>query len=373
MNRRCRALVLTTVPLLIFALPAARADAQRWVVDAGAGHTSHEAVGSGAESLGATLGVRREGSRWLYLSAGLPLDSESVPWGAVGAGGRVAAGSSLGYGVDAGAHAYGFKDRSVASSGAGLTADILPLAFLRLGSSRLEIRSGVVHHASVFSRQSDPSLEGGADARTVHHSDARAFLYLGAARLVGESRFVRAEEGDYPYAGASVEVVVGRGRLWGSAGTWFSELIEQPVWAAGARVGLPRSIELYAQYQQDTNDPLYWNTPRRSWSVGISRALRPRSQATAGLQSPVIVGSRVTFRIPLSSSADPPMLGGDFNGWQPVPMQRDGGFWIVILPISPGFHRYAYRRADGEWFVPDSVAGRIDDGFGGVSATILVQ
>jgi hypothetical protein len=373
MNRRCRTLVLTIVPSLIVGLPGEWAEAQQWVVDAGAGRTSHEAVASTAESLGATLGVRREGTRWLYLNAGLPLDSEGVPWGAIGAGGRFATGSSLGLGVDVGAHIYGFSDRSSASSGAGLTSDVLPLAFLRLGHTRLEVRSGIVHHASVFRQDGDPFLSAGASGRTVHHSDARAFVGIGAARLIGEGRLVRADEGNYPYAGAALEVAIGQGSLWGAVGSWFSELIEQPVWSVGGRMGLPRNMELYAQYQQDTNDPLYWNAPRTSWSVGISRSIGARPPSPAKLQAPVIAANTVTFQIPLSSSADAPMLGGDFNAWQPVPMRRDGEFWSVTLPISPGLHRYAYRRADGEWFVPDSVAGRIDDGFGGVSATILVR
>jgi hypothetical protein len=373
MKRRCRALVLTIVPLLTLTVPPRGADAQRWVVDAGAGQTSHDPVGSGAESLGATFGVRREGPRWLYLSTGLPLDAQSVPWGAIGAGGRLVAGSSLGYGVDAGAHAYGFSDRSAASPTLGLTADILPLVSFGVGPARLEIRSGIVHHASDYTPHDDTPPASGWAGRTLHHSDARAFLGSGAARLMGESRFIRAEEGDYPYAGASLEIEIGRGSLWGSAGKWFSELVEQPVWAAGGRVGIPAGIELYAQYQQDTNDPLYWNAPRTRWSVGMSRAIGPRASSTIRLQSPLIAANSVTFRIPLSSSPDAPMLGGDFNGWQPVPMQRDAGFWSVTLSIPRGLHRYAYRRADGEWFVPDSAAGRVDDGFGGVSATILVQ
>jgi hypothetical protein len=373
MKGTCRAVVLTAVPLLMFALPSQRADAQRWVVDAGAGQTSHEAIGAGAGSLGATLGVRREGARWLYLNAGLPLDAVSVPWGAVGAGGRFASGRSLGFGADAGAHLYGFSDRSAGSSGAGLTVDVLPLAFLTLGPSRLEVRSGIVHHVSVFTGQDQPLSSGSGDARTVHHSDVRAFLGSDAVRLIPEGRWVRAAEGDYPYAGASLELGFGQATLWGSAGKWFSEQLEQPAWAAGGRVGVLGGLELYAQYQQDANDPVYWNGPRTSWTVGLSRSLGRRLPVPARLQSPVIADNRVTFRIPLSTSEYAPMLGGDFNGWQPVAMQREGEFWSATLPVPPGFHRYAYRRPDGEWFVPDTVAGRVDDGFGGVSATILVQ
>ncbi len=53
-------------------------------------------------------------------------------------------------------------------------------------------------------------------------------------------------------------------------------------------------------------------------------------------------------------------------------MAREGRFWTVTLPVRAGVHRYAFRAADGDWFVPASVPGRTDDGFGGVSAIVVV-
>ena len=46
-------------------------------------------------------------------------------------------------------------------------------------------------------------------------------------------------------------------------------------------------------------------------------------------------------------------------------MQREGGEWVVRLPLSPGVYHYAFRAANGEWFVPPSTPGRRDDGMGG--------
>jgi 1,4-alpha-glucan branching enzyme len=66
-------------------------------------------------------------------------------------------------------------------------------------------------------------------------------------------------------------------------------------------------------------------------------------------------------------------IAGDFNNWQPAPMQREGGEWIVRLPLGPGVYNYTFRSASGEWFVPPSTAGRRDDGMGGYVAVLVVN
>jgi hypothetical protein len=81
----------------------------------------------------------------------------------------------------------------------------------------------------------------------------------------------------------------------------------------------------------------------------------------------------VTLRIPGRGLRQAPSVAGDFSGWRPLRMVRSGEFWVIRLDLAPGAYRYAFRTADGEWFVPDSVPGRRDDGMGGVSALLLVR
>ena len=64
---------------------------------------------------------------------------------------------------------------------------------------------------------------------------------------------------------------------------------------------------------------------------------------------------------------------GDFNSWTPVPMTRAGNAWSVTIPLPPGTYHFAFRSADGRWFVPESIAATIDDGFGGRSALLVVH
>jgi len=57
-------------------------------------------------------------------------------------------------------------------------------------------------------------------------------------------------------------------------------------------------------------------------------------------------------------------IAGDFNGWQPEPLRRDGsGRWVVPGGLEPGVYRFNLR-VDGErWMVPDGVPS-VDDSFG---------
>ena len=68
-----------------------------------------------------------------------------------------------------------------------------------------------------------------------------------------------------------------------------------------------------------------------------------------------------------------PSVGGDFNQWKPAPMRREGKYWSYTVAASPGVYNYAFVTADGDWFVPEDVPGRRDDGMGGKVAVLVVK
>ncbi|HEU4451761.1 MAG TPA: hypothetical protein VFR81_01840, partial [Longimicrobium sp.] len=117
--------------------------------------------------------------------------------------------------------------------------------------------------------------------------------------------------------------------------------------------------------------------PRRTWSVQLSRAIgrvpeEPAAPlAAAPALAPEVAGGTATFRLPAGAGEAAPVLVADFNSWRPVAMTRDGAFWTVSVRVAPGAHHYAFRRADGTVVVPPGVP-TVDDGFGGVSAVLLV-
>ncbi|MBW3655591.1 MAG: glycogen-binding domain-containing protein [Gemmatimonadetes bacterium] len=345
---------------LVLAFGAAAA--QEWAVDAGAGSTSHASV-PGA-SVGALLGVRYEGTRWLSLSAHVPFDSAGLPWAAAGAGARVASQGPLALGIDVAAQGYGYRDAFSGQAGGSVTGSAMSLVGLGGRAARLEIRSGLLQYSSTFAGQSA--------SRTLHASDARLSVAAGPVRLGGEGRYLRAREGDYPYAGADAELVLGRGSLFADAGRWMSDSMPNPAWGAGARLRVTPGTEAFASFQRESRDPVYWNEPRSGWSIGLTRRLGG-ARASAPRLAPEVRAVGTTFRLPASAAAEAPSVAGDFTGWTPVPMARHGSSWAVTLPVPAGVHRYAFRGADGEWLVPEGVPGRTDDGFGGVTAVLVVR
>lgn len=165
---------------------------------------------------------------------------------------------------------------------------------------------------------------------------------------------------------------------WVYLGRWLDAALPTAVWGAGGSVEVARGFRVEVAAQQDANDPLYWNPPRRFWSVGLARAFGPRAAAAAPVPAaaPILpnrVGGRVVIRVPVSESSAAPALAGDFNGWKPAPMQRVGDAWQLALPLAPGVYHYSFRRADGSWFLPRSVTNRVDDGFGGVNGVLVVR
>jgi hypothetical protein len=312
--------------------------------------------------------VRYDGPRWLYLSAGAPLDSAGIPWAAAGAGWRASVPvRSLEAGVDLGAHGFGYRQEELETNGWGLTLVGLPYLALTSANARLELRSGLLRHASAFGDTTT--------ARTVLDTGLRGWLALASGVLLSaEGRLVRGEGASYAFAGAGAEVPVGPGAVWLRAGRWMADELDDGSWSAGVRLRLPGRTTLRAEYRSEGDDPLYWNGSRRGWTVGVSRAFGARPLA-ARPPAPVAarpVAGAVTVRLPVRESRRAPSLAGDFNGWKPAPMRRAGEFWEARLALSPGVYHYSFVRPDGSWFVPESVPNRRDDGFGGVNAVLVV-
>jgi hypothetical protein len=339
--------------------------AQGWIVDLSAGHSVHDPVHSAVGTTGVTLGLRHEGAPWFFVSGGAPFDSAGLPWGALGLGGRLATrGTRLSLGLDVGGHGFAFADRHLQQSGGGVAAEAMPVLALRTRGAGLEVRSGAVHTGTVYG--------GESSGRTIHQTDARAVLGADWLVLSGEGRYLRAAEADYPYVGAAAKATFARVSLSAHGGTWLTEAIPTPGWGVGARVRLHGATEAHLSFQQETSDPLYWNTPRRGWNAGFSHRIGRVPRGAAAPFAPLAKPGTTTFRLPLRDFADAPRVAGDFSGWTDVLMTRDGDAWSVTLPIAAGVYRYAFRRADGDWFVPEQLPGREPDGFGGFNAVLIV-
>jgi hypothetical protein len=324
--------MLAAAALLV---PPALAAQQGWTVEAAAGRAEHDPVAAKISTTQVSAGLSYDGGpRWLYLSAGAPYSGPGPSWAAAGAGAwlsRTVRGVEAG--VAAAGHGWGYTASGEVEAGGGATVELLPTAVLRYGPVRAELASGFV---GVLDAAGDSS-----ESRGFHDSSARLVAAPAAGvEVAGLARWLRGDGGDWPYLGASVGVERPLGKAW-------------------------------ASYRQEPVDPLYGSLPRRTWSITVSRPLGRAAAVVRPPPVPEIAGTRVTFRLPRGDHAQAPALLGDFNGWQPVPMAEEGEFWAATVTVAPGVHHYAFRTADGALLVPDHLP-RVDDGFGGASAVLVV-
>lgn len=353
------------------------ARAQGWTVDLGAGRSVHDAVAARAAQTTASLGLRWEAAaadRWLYLTGGLPVSDGGPGWGAGGAGLwlPLAGTADVTLGVRSGVHLFGYGATEAVGSGGGATAELAPTLVLTRGPLRAEAYAGAVGVGDT---------EAPDGWRTLADAGGRlAASPVPGLVLVAEGRWLRDQDAAYPYVGASAEWTGPRMSAWVFAGRWTSDLLADVGDAYGGGVSLRVAPvgEVSASWQQDPTDPLYWNAPRRTWSVLLSRPLGPMPRAARTRPVPAVplaparTEGGVEISVPARGLDDAPVVLGDFSGWEPVAMARAGGRWTVRLPLRPGTYHYGFRKADGEWFVPDGVAV-VDDGFGGTSAVLVVQ
>lgn len=363
---RIRSIAAAAVLLLLSSVAAA---AQSWIAEASAGAAEYDALAGEVGSVHAIVSVRREGARWLSLSAGLPLGADGIPWLAGGVGGRWSRPfRGLEIGLEAAGIGFGYQLSDPDATGGGATGIALPFLSFPVPAGRVELRSGLLHHTTVF--------DGERSWRSVHDSQARGTLLLPRGLvLLAEGRVVRGPEATYPFAGATLQMVRSRVTGWVSAGRWMADSLDQGGWGAGVRATLPGRMELRASYEREPQDPLYFNGARTSWSVGLSRAFGRAAPFEARVPPPEAFRSSagaVVISVPREEAAGPLAIAGDFTDWEPVPMEAAEEGWEARFELPPGVYHYSFRRPDGTWFLPDSVRNRVDDGFGGMNGVLVV-
>jgi hypothetical protein len=95
----------------------------------------------------------------------------------------------------------------------------------------------------------------------------------------------------------------------------------------------------------------------------------PPSLAAVGNTDPRLF---VQFHLDAPDAMDV-RLAGSFTNWQPryELHQASPGVWTITLPLSAGVHDYVFV-VDGQRWVADPYAQKVDDGFGGVNSRIAL-
>jgi len=357
--------------VLFLSAPAASA-AQGWSASVSAGRAVDDPVSARLGSSVASAGVDYADSaaRWLYVRAGTPLGSRGPAWGAGGAGtwlgierGAFTLGASLA------GHLFGWNAADSVESGGGATVEVMPAITWARGPLRAELAGGFVGTTA--------SSDSAGGARGLSESSARLIAAMApGVEVSGEGRFLYGSGGDWRYAGAAVQAERGRWGGWAYAGSWLGSFpAPKAAYGVGGSVRYRRT-RLEAAVRQEPMDPLYLSTPRRTWSVQLSRGFgrvpaAPERTPPPPLVLPAVANGVAVFRLARSGHPQPPVLVGDFSGWQPVAMSAQGDWWTASVPLPPGVHHYAFRTAGGAIVVPPG-APTVDDGFGGISAVLVV-
>ena len=379
----CAALVAA---LTLLAAPPAWS--QEWRGSARFGRVTYEGAPAGASAnSSAVLGLARTGPRdWVGASAAVPLGEDPF-WAVVGGWKRLAGRGTAGLLLDATGH--GFIQRASATSGAGPNptpgpfplpspptvplepdlsgegagGELMAGAFAESRALRVEARGGV---AAQRSRLGDV-----VQGRALPTGDARLSVPLAPVTLGAEGRTWLDEGVTHTYLGGTMSWARGPVQLWGSLGNWVSGGLNRVAWSAGAGAAVAPGVELQLGGRGNAFDPLYLSATETSLWAGLSLRLG----GARAVRAPVPVRTRdgrAVIAIPARSAKGTPSIAGDFTGWKPQPMLREGSRWTYAARLEPGVYRYAFVAEDGTWFVPDSVPGRQDDGMGGQVAVLVV-
>jgi hypothetical protein len=83
-------------------------------------------------------------------------------------------------------------------------------------------------------------------------------------------------------------------------------------------------------------------------------------------------GATVRITLEAPDGASSVVVLGDFTLWEPVPMERRDGRWVVEVEVSEGTHHYGFL-VDDEWHVPGDTRDVVPDEWGRLSAILVIE
>lgn len=379
-------LIATVLSASLGVVPAAApVAAQEWRASAQAGRIRSALDPAPSESF--ALGLQYDDpTTGLRLTGGLPIRSDDPFRGGAGAWKRLAARShGVLAGLDLAGNAFLAVDRAKQSAGAipgpfdppspvpvnrsghAFAGQAMPVLGYERAEFQVQARAGVSRFAAKFGNQrSDRSVRLGDLQLTI--APTSSFAVVPVVR-----RYQAAGEAGSTYAGVSVVTGSTLGSLWGGVGQWGGGQSSGTPWFVGGRLQLHPLVSLDGGVRRDTYDPVALQPAQTSWSVGLSVLFSGRARPVAPPVPAAYVNGRATIRLPASASSTRPSIAGDFNGWKPAPMEREGDHWTFTVAVARGVYNYAFVAGDGTWFVPENTPGRKDDGMGGHVAVLVVR
>jgi hypothetical protein len=362
---------------------------QEWRASARVGRVTYDGAPAGAAAgSSAVLGLGRTAPRnWLGLSAAIPLSDDPF-WAVLGGWQRLATPGGSGLLLDLSANGFIQREHATVASpapapgplpfpaptptpvradpsGQGVGGELMAGGFVGSAGLRLETRAGVAAQRSW--------LGDVLQERALPTGDARLSVALApAVALQAQSRAWLDQGATHAYVGSTLQYARGPLQLWGSLGRWVAGGLDRTAWSAGGSAAVGPGLELQLGARGNAFDPLYLSASRTSVWGGLSLRVGGSRPFVAPVAARARDG-RATIALSQRDAKSTPAIAGDFTGWKPVPMQRDGSRWTYAAQLAPGVYHYAFVAEDGTWFVPESVPGRQDDGMGGHVAVLVVS
>jgi hypothetical protein len=358
-----RAARCTLIGALVL-LAAGVADARQTSLDLYGGESLYRQT-AGDFSTGTLVAALRHGGppgtaghSWAAVAAPL---TDSAPWWVAGGGAHQLGVPGTPFGLEFGGSGYAWREPEAAIDGFGATLELRPNIAVRLSPSfQLQAETGWAQYLHAAGDVRSARGGPGAAARLTRN---------GLVRTTVGARWVQVPEGNFVAAHAEFQSALGPALLHASAEQWIAGALRENAWSLAAATPVGGSLHVWSAVRQEAREPLYWNARRISWSAGVSIPLtRPPLIA-----APVARAGTVTLRVPASAAAGPISVAGEFSDWEPVPMHRAGGAWQIELALTAGAYRYSFIDGNGRWFVPAATPGRMEDGFGGYVALLVVE
>jgi hypothetical protein len=328
--------------------------------------SQHSYAPSGAFAPEASVGgalVQSSPLHRLRLAAGRTVGEEGLAWGGLSLLARPelrVARQALRWELEG--TAYGFSGGPETGRGQGALGRTGPGATLDLGGISLEMAALVGVHVMRWQTE--------AWTRTAPELRGRLGLSPGPGLTAGLSaRALQAPEGIHAFTGGEAVWQGGPAGVWARAGRWSGESADVDA-GAGAWLRASGGTEVHLGYHLAAPDPLLLDPGRRGWTLSLSHPVGAR---TAPPHVPLVHSpGMVTFRLDTDEVRGRPYLLGDFTGWQPIPMRREGRSWTVDVEVGAGVHLFVFRTENGQIFLPRSVSARRPDGMGGENGVLVI-
>lgn len=365
-SQTCKLALLSVTAVCLLTSPVSL-PGQEWSAFAQGGLLSYAPAAPASTNLSLGLQYYRP-SFWASLSGASPLLADSsMSWAhlSLGASPSLTKGR-VQLGVEAAANGYQYRDAARGSTGHGMSLQAMPRVGVALSSVYAEARAGVSYHLL-----SDAGLS--AEARSTLHADvSTTWQAHPALSLRSEMGILTIPiDGSYPKGSVRADFARGAMSAWASAGVLGLDTDRSWEASVGAQLEVGEEWSISAGWYRTAVDPIQWSPAQKGFSLSISRVLGRATPPSPILPLPFSGG--VKIRIPRTQLNAPPRVAGDFNGWIPVGMQAEGEFWVVVISAAPGTYQFSFQSAEGEWFVPEFWPLRVEDGFGGYSAVLVID